>query len=578
MFIDLNNDSTLPQYSIDILKDRYMLPEESSPQEAFARAAKAFSDNDEHAQRLYNYVSKFWFMFSTPLLSNGGTSRGLPISCFLSHVPDSRQGIADHYKENMFLASVGGGIGSDWSSLRTAGTSTSSGSQSNGVIPFIKVVDSEIMAVSQGKTRRGSYAYYLRIDHPDIEEAITARKPTGGDSNRKCLNLHNAVIVTDSFYNAVHKDLDWDLIDPHSKKVVKTVKARDLWKLIIETRLTTGEPYILNIDTANKCISKYHKALGLTLTTSNLCSEILEPVSEERTAVCCLSSVNLEKYDEWKDDPQFIEDLVRMLDNALEHFITHAPKELEKAIYSASRERSIGLGAMGFHSYLQSKNIPFEGPLASGINRSLFKHIKTKAEEATVLLAKERGSCPDAGTDVRRNIYLLAIAPNASSGLLAGTSPSIEPWRANAFTQKTLSGSFLVKNKYLQKLLADRGADTKEVWKSIITNEGSVQHLDILDDWEKDVFKTAMEIDQKWIVDHAAIRQEYICQSQSINLFFPSDVDIKYVHDVHWMAWVRGLKTLYYCRSTPVRRISAISNKVDRVQRQDSDECFSCEG
>lgn len=576
--MDYSRDDLLPQYSKDTLKDRYFVEGEKSPQEAFMRAAKAFSDNSEHAERLYNYASKLWFMFSTPILSNGGTNRGMPISCFLCSIQDSRKAIADHYTENMFLASVGGGIGSDWSSLRTAGVSTSSGSQSNGVMPFIKVVDSEIMAVSQGKTRRGSYAYYLHISHPDIEEAITSRKPTGGDSNRKCLNLHNAVVVPDSFYHAVAKDADWELIDPHTKKVMKTIKARELWRLIIETRLTTGEPYILNIDSANRAISPHHRALGLTLTTSNLCSEILEPVSEDRTAVCCLSSVNLEKYDDWKDDVMFIEDLVRMLDNALQHFIDNAPNELKKAKYSASRERSIGLGAMGFHSYIQSKNIPFEGPLASGLNRSIFKNIKEKAERATVKLGLERGSCPDSSGEVRRNIYLLAIAPNASSSIIADTSPSVEPWRANAYTHKTLSGSFLVKNKHLINVLESYNKNTDEIWKSIITNEGSVQHLEFLSEWEKEVFKTAMEIDQKWIVDHAATRQEYICQSQSINLFFPSDVDIAEVHRVHWMAWERGLKTLYYCRSTPARRIKSISEKVERSVREDAEDCFSCQG
>lgn len=576
--MDYSKDDLLPQYSKDTLKDRYFVDGEVSPQQAFMRASKAFSDNQDHANRLYKYVSNLWFMFSTPILSNSGTNRGMPISCFLSQVGDSRKSIADHYTENMFLASVGGGIGSDWSNLRTNGISTSSGSQSNGVIPFIKVVDSEIMAVSQGKTRRGSYAYYLHISHPDIEEAITLRKPTGGDANRKCLNLHNAVVIPDSFYTAVVNNSTWDLVDPHTQKTVKTVKARELWRLIIETRLTTGEPYILNIDSANRSISPHHKALGLTLTTSNLCSEILEPVSEDRTAVCCLSSVNLEKYEEWKNDPLFIEDLVRMLDNALEYFINTAPEELKKAKFSASRERSIGLGAMGFHSYLQSQNIPFEGPIASGLNRSIFKNIKKKAEQATYKLAEERGPCPDSSGELRRNIYLLAIAPNASSSIIADTSPSIEPWRANAYTHKTLSGSFLVKNKHLIKVLEGYNQNTEEVWKSIIINEGSVQHLEFLSKWEKDVFKTAMEIDQMWLIDHAATRQEYICQSQSLNLFFPSNADILEVHKVHWAAWERGLKTLYYCRSTPTRRIKSISEKVERSIREDADECFSCQG
>jgi ribonucleoside-diphosphate reductase alpha chain len=581
--IDFSRDTFLTPFAIETLKEKYMIPGEESPQQAFLRAATAFADDEDHAQRLYDYASKLWFMFATPLLANGGTTRGLPASCFLTAVPDSRKGITDHYTEVAFLASVGGGIGAGWSAIRSDGTSTSSGSSSSGCIPFLKVVDSEILAFHQGRTRRGSYAEYLDISHPEIEEFLGIRKPTGGDINRKALNTHNAVSIPDSFMVAVENGDQWPLVDPHTNNTVKTISARELWTILLETRVATGEPYIFFKDAVNNNKSPHHKRLGLTIESSNLCSEIVQPCDEERTAVCCLSSVNLETYDQWKEDPQFIPDLVRMLDNAISVFISTAPEQLKKAKFAASRERSIGLGAMGFHAYLQSQGVPFEGPIASGINRTIFRNIRAQAEEETKRLAEERGSCPDAGEhETRRNIYLMAVAPNASSSIICGnTSPSIEPFRANAFTQKTNSGSSLLKNKHLEKLLEEKGENTPDTWRSIITNEGSVQHLEFLDEWEKKVFKTAMEIDQRWIIDHAASRQEYIDQAQSVNVFLPSNVNVQVLHDIHFTAWKKGLKTLYYCRSTPARRSEVVASKVEEKEIKEyseDNECWSCQG
>lgn len=576
--IDLSRDSLFTEFGMETLRDRYLLPGESSPQEAFARVSRAFADDLKHAQRIYDYVSKLWFMFATPILSNGGTKRGLPISCFLSSVDDSRLGLTNHYTENAFLASVGGGIGSYWGHVRSNGTGTSSGSKSTGSIPFLKVVDSEVMAFHQGTTRRGSYAAYQDVSHPEIEEFIGIRKPTGGDTNRKCLNIHHGVNVTDEFMRAVVEGNEWNLRDPHSGAVTKSVPARSLWEAILETRVATGEPYIHFIDTTNRLQPEAHKNLGLRVSQSNLCSEITLPTDSSRTAVCCLSSVNLEKFEEWEHDPLFIEDLVRFLDNVLTSFIKTAPEQLWRAAFSAMRERSIGLGAMGFHSYLQSKNIPFESALATGINRKVFSLIKDQAYRATKKLAGERGPAPDAlENDPVRNIHLIAIAPNASSSIICGnTSPSIEPLRANAFTQKTMSGSFLVKNVYLEKLLEEIGQNTVETWRSIITNRGSVQQLAFLNEWQKDVFKTAMELDQHWIIEHAATRQQWVCQSQSVNLFLPADAHRKYLHSVHMMAWKRGLKTLYYLRSETVSRTEVISTKIP--QAKEDNECYSCHG
>ena len=587
--IDFRRDRYLSEFSIKTLQDRYLVNGEGSPQQAFARAAGAFADDDAHAQRLYDYASKLWFMFSTPILSNGGTKRGLPISCFLNYVDDSRRGITDHYTENAFLSSVGGGVGGYWGDIRSVGSKTSNGSESTGVIPFMKVVDAEMLAFSQGVTRRGSYAAYLPMNHPEIEEFLDVRKPTGGDINRKSTNLHHGVVIPDNFMELIEGatktegfDDSWDLVDPNSGNVTKTVSAKTLWVKLIQNRVETGEPYMMFGDTVQEALPECQKDLGLQVHQSNLCSEITLATNEDRTAVCCLSSVNLEEYDSWSSDPQFIPDLVRMLDNVLAYFIAHAPNELEKARFSAERERSIGLGAMGFHAYLQRHNIPFESAMAKGRNMSMFWHIKSGAETASRNLALERGEAPDAQGTGMRNCHLLAIAPNASSSIICGnTSPSIEPYRANAYTQKTKSGTSLQKNEYLEDLLRELGMDTDEVWKSIVTNGGSVAHLEFLDDWTKDVFKTAVEIDQRWVIDMASDRQKHICQSQSLNVFFPADVSKQELHAVHMMAWKKKVKTLYYLRSEAYKRAEKVSDEALRQRifdSMDENECLACEG
>ena len=589
MIIDYERDIFLDKFSKRTLQDRYMLSTEKSPQDAFARAAKAFADDDEHAQRIYDYASKLWFMFSTPILSNGGTNRGLPISCFLNHVEDSRGGLTSHFTENAFLSSVGGGIGGNWSQIRGVGASTSNGSESTGIIPFLKVVDGEMLAFSQGITRRGSYAAYLDISHPEIEEFLDIRKPTGGDINRKSTNLHHAVVISDDFMRLIeratreeHFDDSWDLIDPNSKKVVKTLPAKTLWVKLIQNRVETGEPYIMFKNTVEKAMPQFQQDLGLKIHHSNLCSEITLATDENRTAVCCLSSVNLEEYDEWKNNDLFIPDLIRMLDNVLTYFITNAPPELHRAVYSAKRERSVGLGAMGFHAYLQRHSIPFESVIAKIRNKQMFHELKEKAYETTKLLAEERGECPDAVGYGVRNSHLLAIAPNASSSIICGnTSPSIEPYRANAFVQKTKTGSSLLKNEYLEHCLDDIGMNTEEIWQSIITHDGSVRHLEFLDDETKDIFKTGPEIDQRWLIEFAADRQEYICQSQSLNLFFPADVSKQELHAVHMMAWKKGVKTLYYLRSEAIKRADRLSDEALRQYIFDSisdETCLACEG
>jgi ribonucleoside-diphosphate reductase alpha chain len=589
MQIDYKRDNYLSEFSIKTLEDRYMVEGEKSPQDAFARAARTFADDEAHAQRLYDYASKLWFMFSTPVLSNGGTSRGMPISCFLNYVEDSRGGITGHYTENAFLSSVGGGVGGCWNDVRSVGSKTSAGSESTGVIPFLKVVDAEMLAFSQGVTRRGSYAAYLDISHPEIEEFLDIRKPTGGDVNRKSTNLHHAVVIPDEFMELIEQatriegfDDSWDLVDPHSGKVTKTVSAKTLWVKLIQNRVETGEPYIMFKDTVQDALPQFQKDAGLQVHHSNLCSEITLATDSERTAVCCLSSVNMEEYDEWSENDQFIPDLVRMLDNVLTYFIDNAPDELYRAKLSAERERSIGLGAMGFHAYLQRHNIPFESVLAKGANNRIFKRIKSEAVRATRQLAEERGECPDGVGSGVRNAHLLAVAPNASSSIICGnTSPSIEPYRANAFTQKTKSGSSLLKNEYLQHALQEIDMDTDDVWKSIITNGGSVQQLDFLDDYTKDVFKTAVEIDQKWIIEFAGDRQNYICQSQSLNVFFPADVSKQELHAIHMMAWKQKVKTLYYLRSEAIKRAETVSDEALRQYMFDSiDEgaCLACEG
>ena len=589
MQLNYNRDKYLSEFSFKTLQDRYLIEGETSPQDAFARAAKAFSDNDAHAQRLYDYASKLWFMFSTPVLSNGGTKRGMPISCFLNYVDDSREGITNHYTENAYLSSVGGGVGGCWTGVRSVGSKTSNGSESTGVIPFLKVVDAEMLAFSQGVTRRGSYAAYIDVSHPEIEEFLDVRKPTGGDVNRKSVNLHHGVMISDKFMELIEKatreegfDDSWPLIDPHSGEVKKVIPAKTLWVKLIQNRVETGEPYIVFRDTVDEALPEFQQNLGLRVHQSNLCSEITLPTDKDRTAVCCLSSVNLEEFDEWKNNDQFIPDLVRMLDNVLEHFIENAPDQLFRAKYSAMRERSIGLGAMGFHAYLQRHNIPFESAMAKGRNLQMFSRIKSEATRATQQLAEERGECPDGVGFGVRNAHLLAIAPNASSSIICGnTSPSIEPYRANAFTQKTKSGTSLLKNEYLEAILQDLEMDNEEVWKSIITNNGSVQHLDFLDEWTKEVFKTAVEIDQRWVIEMAADRQEQICQSQSLNIFFPANVSKQELHAIHMMAWKRGVKTLYYLRSEAYKRAEKVSDEVLRqriFESIDDEGCLACEG
>ena len=584
--IDYRKDKLLTEFSLKTLEDRYLVGDEKSPQEGFARAAQAFADDDAHAQRLYDYASNLWFMFATPVLSNGGTQRGLPISCFLNYVDDSREGITGHYTENAYLSSFGGGIGGSWSDVRAQGTRTSKGSESTGVMPFVKVVDSEMLAFSQGVTRRGSYAAYLHMSHPEVEEFLDMRKPTGGDTNRKCLNLHHGVVIPDKFMEIIHKatkepgfDDSWELIDPHSGEVKKVVSARTLWVKLLQNRMETGEPYLMFEDAVQADLPDFQKRKGLQVNHSNLCSEITLATDEERTAVCCLSSVNLEYYDEWKKVPAFIPDLIRMLDNVLESFIQNAPPQLERAQFSALRERSLGLGAMGFHAYLQKNGIPFESPIASAINYEIFDSIKSQAQNTTEELAVERGACPDDNSCSVRNAHLLAIAPNASSSIICGnTSPSIEPYRANAYTQKTKSGSYLQKNKFLETVLETYGQNTDNTWKSIVTNKGSVQHLEFLSEEEREVFKTAVEINQSWVIEHASQRQPFICQSQSVNLFFPPDVNKGELHNVHMLAWAKNMKTLYYLRSEAISRADNVSNKIKREIIFEQQDCLSCEG
>jgi len=545
-------------------------------------------------------------MFSSPILSNAGSERGLPISCFLNHIHDSREGLAAHYEENIWLSTGGGGIGGCWDDVRSTGTATSKGSESTGIIPFMHVVDSLMLAFQQGVNRRGKYSFNLNISHPEIEEFIDIVNKKGGDVHRRCLHSFNCVSISDSFMRAVETDSEWPLIDPHSKKEVKRVRALDLWAKILTSRIQEGSPYIHYVDTSNREKHGAHSVLGLDIKTTNLCSEITLHTSPSRTAVCCLSSVNLEKYDEWKDDPLFIEDLIRMLDNVLDHFIANAPEGASKAKFSAFRERSLGLGAMGWHSYLQKNSIPFESSMALSATNHIFSQIKQQAKQASYKLAKERGAAPDyisAKTQLEndgydfeqienklglpvRNINLLAIAPNATSSIICGnTSPSIEPIYSNFYTQRTQNGVFERHNPHLEKVLESLGKNTDEVWQSIYTNEGSVQHLDFLDDHTKKVFKTAMELDQSWIVEQASFRQKFICQAQSLNLFFKPDSDKAYVHAVHYLAWLRGVKTLYYVRSKSVRKAEILSASVDRTVREEYTQdgppestCLACEG
>jgi ribonucleoside-diphosphate reductase alpha chain len=569
--LQINNsrDEYLTDFGKAILKDRYLLPDEEF-QELFMRAAKAYGDDDAHSERIYDYISKLWFMPATPILSNGGTDRGLPISCFLNEVDDSLSGIVELWNENVWLASRGGGIGSYWGNVRSIGEGVRGNGKTSGIIPFIKVMDSQTLAISQGSLRRGSAAVYLQIDHPEIEEFIEMRRPTGGDVNRRSLNLHHGVVITDSFMKAVEKDRDWKLKSPHNDEVVTSVKARDLWIRLLTARIETGEPYLLFIDSVNKSLPLHQRKLGLKVSTSNLCSEITLPTGLDhkgikRTAVCCLSSVNLEYYEEWRDKPQFIEDIMRFLDNVLDDFIKNAPDSMEAAKYSASRERSVGLGAMGLHSFFQKKSIAFESAMAKVWNKKIFEHISDQTKKASKKLAQEKGACPDAkeaGFEERFS-NTTSIAPTASISIICGnSSPGIEPYAANSFTQKTLTGSFTVRNKNLEKLLDQKGRNTQDVWSSISTNEGSIRHLDFLNEHEKMVFATSQEIDQKWIIELAADRTEYVTQSTSLNLFLPGDVHKKILHDLHYQAWKKGIKSLYYCRSSSIQRADKVSHKV----------------
>ncbi len=566
---DSSRDSRLTHFGKATMKDRYLLEGESF-QDMFARVAKYYADDFAHSERLYHYISNLWFMPATPILSNGGSNRGLPISCFLNETRDSLEGIVDLWNENVWLAARGGGIGSYWGNLRSIGEKVRGNGKTSGVVPFMRVQDSLTLAISQGSLRRGSSAVYMPIDHPEIEEFIDIRRPTGGDPNRKALNIHHGVAVSDAFMEAVEKDEPWDLLSPKSKQVISTVKARDLWIKLLTARVETGEPYLLFIDNVNRGIPDHHKELGLKVKTSNLCSEITLPtgpdhLEKERTAVCCLSSLNLETYDEWVNEPQFIEDVMRFLDNVLEDFIKTAPDSMARARYSAMRERSVGLGVMGFHSYLQSKMIPFESVIAKVWNKKIFVHIRAAVDAASKKLAEERGACPDAADCgvMERFSNKLAIAPTASISIIAGnSSPGVEPYAANSFTQKTLSGSFNVRNKHLIKILEQYGFNDEDVWSSISSHEGSVQHLAFLSEEEKLVFKTAPEIDQRWILEHAADRTPYVCQSQSVNLFLSPAISKRDLHLLHFNAWKKGMKSLYYCRSTSMQRAEKVSHKV----------------
>jgi len=597
-------DNLLTAFGKATLRDRYLLPDEDF-QDIFARVASYYSDDQAHAQRLYDYISKLWFMPATPILSNGGTKRGLPISCFLNEANDSLQGIVTLWNENVWLASKGGGIGSYWGNLRSIGEDVSTNGKTSGIIPFIRVMDSQTLAISQGSLRRGSAAVYLPVNHPEIEEFIEIRRPTGGDPNRKALNLHHGITISDAFMRAVEDDEEWALLSPHDQTVQKTVSARGLWIRMLTARIETGEPYMLFSDHVNNAIPEHHKLAGLNVKTSNLCCEITLPtgmdhLGKERTAVCCLSSINLEKYDDWKDDELFITDVMRFLDNVLDDFIERAPDSMARATYAAMRERSVGLGAMGFHSFLQNRMIPFESVMAQVWNKRIFKHIQDGVDRASKLLAEEKGACPDAadyGINERFS-NKTAIAPTASISIICGgASPGIEPIAANSFTQKTLSGSFNVRSQALDRLLTAKDKNTEEVWSSISINGGSVQHLDFLDALEKDVFKTAFELDQRWVIEHAADRAPMVDQAQSINVFLPADVHKRDLHQIHFQAWKKGVKSLYYCRSLSIQRAessdsaTAISKENSQkamvrgreilqeseLESMDYEECLSCQ-
>lgn len=579
--IDLGRDALLAPHAIETLQDRYMIAGETSPQHAFARAAAAFADGAAHAQRLYDYASKGWFMFATPLLSNGGTERGLPISCFLNYMDDSREGINKHYEETSWLSSLGGGVGGYIGVRGPEGTSK--GSASSGGIPFVCVLDRYMLAFSQGKTRRGSYAAYLDISHPEIDEFLEIRKPSGGDANRKALNLHHAVNISDDFMHACIADADWHLVSPKTGEIKKTVKARALMRKIVETRHQTGEPFILFKDTANRALPEPAKKAGLKINHSNLCTEIMLPTGPDRTAVCCLSSVNGAAYDEWKDDPIFIEDLMRMLDNTLDDFIGRAPKELWRAIDSARDERSVGLGLMGLHTYFQDHGVVWGSDLARGYNIMIFEDVKNKADAASLKLGAERGEAPLMTGTGHRFTHKMAVAPNASSSIFVPQgpiSPSIEQWPENIFIHKTLTGAHTVRNPSLERLLESKGKNTKEVWKSILANEGSVQHLTFLSDHEKAVFQTSFETDQRLTVQMANDRAPLVDQGVSLNLSVPAYVDAEYFLELHFMAWAGGSKSLYYVRSKTPKKAENMNTRVESLElTMPQDEgCLACEG
>ncbi len=596
--IDRSRDQNLTDFGKATLTDRYLGQNESF-QDLFARVASVYADDNLHAQRIYNYISNLWFMPATPVLSNGGTERGLPISCFLNEASDSLEGITNLWEENVWLAARGGGIGSYWGNLRSIGEKIGKVGKTSGIIPFIKVMDSLTLAISQGSLRRGSAACYLQIDHPEIEEFIEMRRPTGGDVNRRSLNLHHGVLVNDEFMRAVETGGQWALRSPYDGSVQQTISARNLWIRLLTARIETGEPYIVYIDTVNRQIPQHHKLAGLKVKTSNLCSEITLPTGvdnegNQRTAVCCLSSLNLDTYDQWKDDPQFVEDVMRFLDNVMTDFINRAPNEFAHAKYSAMRERSVGLGVMGLHSYFQQKNIPFGSVMSKVWNKKIFQNIQEKVDEASKTLADERGACPDAAEYGMKERFSnkTAIAPTASISIICGgSSPGIEPIAANSYTHKTLSGSFNVRNKYLKKILQKYNKDTDEVWSTITTNQGSVSHLNFLTANEKDTFKTAFEIDQRWIVELGADRTPHISQAQSVNIFVPADIHKKELHNIHFQAWKKGLKSLYYCRSKSIQRAENVNNgsstdvtknvysgkQESNNENNNYEECLSCQ-
>ena len=585
--INLERDALFDELGLLRMKESYLKDDETSPQHRFAAVSTQFGSNPEHAQRLYEYSSKHWLSYATPVLSFGRSKRGLPISCFLNFIEDTAEGLVENLSETNWLSMLGGGVGIGFG-IRSADD------KSTGVMPHLKMYDASSLAYRQGRTRRGSYAAYLDISHPDILMFLEMRKPTG-DQNMRCLNMHHGINITDDFMQIIErsmldKDADdsWNLVDPHSKEVRETVSARELWQRILEMRMQTGEPYLHFIDESNRKLPAWLKDRGLKIHQSNLCSEIILPTNEERTAVCCLSSLNLEYYDEWKNDKGFLADIAEMLDNVLQYFIDNAPDVIKRAKFSAARERSIGIGALGWHALLQKRNLAWESALAVSLNKQIFSHVRKQLDVANKTLGAARGEAPDAVGTGNRFSHMLAIAPNASTSIIMGnTSPSIEPYRANAYRQDTLSGSHLNKNKYLDVILKEKAGDKyDEAWSSIIANDGSVQHLDYLDDWTKDVFKTAMEIDQRWVVQHAADRQEYIDQAQSLNVFFRPDSHIKYIHAVHFQAWKQGLKTVYYCRSDKIAKADKVSKRIEREVIKEIDltalaegnECLACEG